>query len=158
MARFSNPRGEIKSDCLLVFLFSEPPSSKGGRGGGWRPPRTPGIYGSVRAVMHSTDLMVHHKSSGYKNFQEQSSRRWSMFHLVFGNPMRNIWCKILSFGIPTYNIGLYSACKNKSIWIFEFNFIVLELKHGFCKKSLRKDAPLTSWKLYSSKKGTCSTT
>ena len=31
------------------------------------------------------------------------------------------------------------------------------LKYGFCKKSLRKDAPLTSRTLFSSQKGTCST-
>ena len=31
------------------------------------------------------------------------------------------------------------------------------LKYGFCKKSLRKNATLTSWTLFSSQKGTCST-
>ena len=30
-------------------------------------------------------------------------------------------------------------------------------KHGFCKKSLRKNATLNSWTLFSSKKGTCGT-
>ena len=30
------------------------------------------------------------------------------------------------------------------------------LKYGFCKKSLRKNASLTSWTLFSSQKGTCS--
>ena len=31
------------------------------------------------------------------------------------------------------------------------------LKYGFCKKSFRKNATLTSWTLFSSQKGTCST-
>ena len=31
------------------------------------------------------------------------------------------------------------------------------LQYGFCKKSLRKDEPLTSWKLFSSLWGTCRT-
>ena len=35
--------------------------------------------------------------------------------------------------------------------------VALQLKYGFCKKSLWKDATLTSWTLFSSQKGTCST-
>ena len=44
--------------------------------------------------MHLPDLMVHHKSSDYKNSQEQS-----YIYLFFGTLVRTIWCKILSLGI-----------------------------------------------------------
>ena len=35
--------------------------------------------------------------------------------------------------------------------------VALQLKYGFCKKSLWKDATLISSTLFSSQKGTCST-
>ena len=41
----------------------------------------------------------------------------------------------------------------KNIYVQYMNL----LKYGFCKKSLRKNATLKSWTLFSSQKGTCNT-
>ena len=43
----------------------------------------------------------------------------------------------------------------RSVGLFCIHLHSCTLKYGFCKKSLRKDAPLTSWTLFSSQKGTC---
>ena len=64
--------------------------------------------------------------------------------------MWRIWSKILdtlnTFVRRQAILGKYYRLKK----LFSSN----ELKYGFYKKSVRKDATLTSWTLFSSQKGT----
>ena len=83
---------------------------------------------------------------------------WSLLVKYFYYNLRThpiistVWKISLIFQIYVlYDPKIPNLCRNT----YKTDRYIRKLKYGFCKKSLDKNATLTSWTLFSSQKGTC---
>ena len=77
----------------------------------------------------------------------------------YGYPRQPTWSDCSNEDFRNYYntiTSLYGRFCLKGLWNLQF-LKAYHLKHRCCKKSLRKNATLNSWTLFSSQKGTCTT-